>query len=72
MDCLVKVRICCTGIDKYDGGRSLPHNPRPASGVKGHNMNETSFAHILLATACPGSPSLWAGSWGGYGQAIQY
>jgi hypothetical protein len=25
-------------------------------------MNETSFARILLATACPGSPALWAGS----------
>jgi len=28
-------------------------------GVKGHKQNEISFAHILLATACPGSPSLW-------------
>jgi hypothetical protein len=25
-------------------------------------MNEISFARILLATACLGSPALWAGS----------
>jgi len=25
-------------------------------------MNEISFARILLAAACPGSPALWAGS----------
>jgi len=25
-------------------------------------MNETSFARILLVTACPGSSALWAGS----------
>jgi hypothetical protein len=29
---------------------------------KGHNMNEISLARILLATACLGSPALWAGS----------
>ncbi len=32
------------------------------AGRKGHNMNEISFARILLAAACPGSPALWAGS----------
>jgi hypothetical protein len=41
-------------------GRNVPRKPRPVGGVKGHNMNETSFARILLATACPGSPALWA------------
>jgi len=25
-------------------------------------VNKTSFARIRLATACPGSPDLWAGS----------
>jgi hypothetical protein len=35
MDCLVKVRICCTGIDKYDGGRSLPLNPALRAGLRG-------------------------------------
>ena len=31
-------------------GRKVPR------GVKGHNMNETSFAHILFATGVPGKP----------------
>jgi len=43
-------------------GRKVPRKPRLVGGVKGHNMNETSFARIWLATACPGSPALWAGS----------
>jgi hypothetical protein len=34
-------------------GRNVPRRPRLVGGVKGHNMNETSF---------PGSPALWAGS----------
>jgi hypothetical protein len=29
--------------------------------------NEISLARILLATACPGSPALWAGSFTFYG-----
>jgi len=33
--------------------RNVPRKPRLVGGVKGHNMNETSF---------PGSPALWAGS----------
>jgi hypothetical protein len=32
------------------------------AGRKRHNMNETSFTRILFATASPGSPALWAGS----------
>ncbi len=28
------------------------------AGRKGHNMNEISFARILLATLCPGSPAV--------------
>ena len=41
---------------------------REAQWVKGPNgsrgtiKNELSLARILLATACPGSPALWAGS----------
>ncbi len=39
---------------------------RPAKsgigGVKGHNQKDISFARFLLATACPGSPCLWPGS----------
>jgi len=35
---------------------------RPANSgigyVKGPNINEISFAHILIAPACPGSPAL--------------
>jgi hypothetical protein len=34
-------------------GRNVPRKPRLVGGVKGHNINETSF---------PGSPALWAGS----------
>jgi hypothetical protein len=33
--------------------RNVPRKLRLVGGVKGHNMNETSF---------PGSPALWAGS----------
>ena len=33
--------------------RNVSRKPRLVGGVKGHNMNETSF---------PGSPALWAGS----------
>jgi hypothetical protein len=40
----------------------VPRKPRLVGGVKGHNQNEISLAHILFATACPGSPALWAGS----------
>ncbi len=29
--------------------------------VKGHNMNETSFAHILFVTGVPGKPRLVGG-----------
>jgi len=50
-------------------GRNVPRKPRLAGGVKsirpdhgGHNMNEISLARIRLATACPGSPALWAGT----------
>ncbi len=39
-----------------------PSHRSEIGGVKGDNMNGTSFARILLATACPGSPALWAGS----------
>ena len=42
--------------------RNVPRNPRLVGGVKGHNMNGISFAHILFATACPGSSGLWPGS----------
>jgi hypothetical protein len=31
-------------------------------GVKGHKKNEISLAQILFATACPGSPCRWLGS----------
>ena len=34
-------------------GRNVPRKPRLVGGVKGHNMNDTSF---------PGSPALWAES----------
>ena len=48
--------------------RQVPRKPRLVGGVEGPNgsrgtmKNEISFARILLATACPGSPVLWAGS----------
>jgi len=41
---------------------------RGAQWVEGHNgsrgtmKNDISLARILLTTACPGSPALWAGS----------
>jgi hypothetical protein len=31
-------------------------SPALWGGVKGHNMNKTSFAHILFATGVPGKP----------------
>jgi hypothetical protein len=34
----------------------------PVDKQGGAPINETSFARILLATACPGSPALWARS----------
>jgi len=37
---------------------NVSRQPRPVGGVKGHNMNETSFAPLLLATACPGIPAV--------------
>ncbi len=51
-----------TFIWHLDFGRNVPRNPRLLGGVKWHNMNEISLARILLATACPGSLALWAGS----------
>jgi hypothetical protein len=49
--------------------RNVPVPPKQDRRVKsirpdhgGHKMNETSFARILLATVCPGSPALWAES----------
>jgi len=45
----------------FEIDRNVPRKPHLVGGVKGHNMNEISFARILLATACPGSPALWAG-----------
>jgi hypothetical protein len=60
-----------------DDDRNVPCKPRLVGGVpacrqalnlawyragrKGHHTNEISFARILLATACPGGPALWAG-----------
>ena len=41
---------------------SAPSRQSGIGGVKGHNQNEISFARNPLATACPGSPALWAGS----------
>jgi hypothetical protein len=41
--------------------RQVPHKPRLAVGVKEHNMNEISFAHILFATGAPGKPRPVAG-----------
>ncbi len=42
------------GVTKF--GRNVPHRPRLMGGVKGHNMHETSFAHILFATGVSGKP----------------
>jgi hypothetical protein len=42
--------------------RQVPRKPRLVGGVKGHNINEISFPHFPLATTCPGTPALWAGS----------
>jgi len=48
--------------------RQVDRKPRLVGGVEGHNgsrgtmKNEISLARILLATACPGSLALWAGS----------
>jgi hypothetical protein len=36
--------------------RNVPRKPRLVGGVKGHNINETSFAHILFATGVSGKP----------------
>ena len=41
------------GIAGLSFDRNVPRKPRLVGGVKGHNINETSF---------PGSPALWAGS----------
>jgi hypothetical protein len=35
------------GAPRYTGGRNVPRKPRLVGGVKGHNIDETSF---------PGSP----------------
>jgi hypothetical protein len=43
-------------------GRNVSWKLRLEGGAKGHNINKTSFARFLLATARPGSPALWAGS----------
>ena len=50
-------------------GRNVPRKPRLGGGVEGHNMQETSSAHILFATDVPGKPRRacpvvtgWAGS----------
>ncbi len=32
------------------------------NGSRGTMKNDISLVRILLATACPGSPALWAGS----------
>ena len=45
-----------------ESDRSVPRKPRLVGEVKGHTMNEISFARLLLATTCPGSPAPWAGS----------
>ncbi len=43
------------------GGRQVPPSRQSGiGGVKGHHQNEVTFAHILFATTCPGSPALWA------------
>ena len=34
----------------------MPRKPRLVGGVKGHNMNEISFARFRLATTCPEAP----------------
>jgi hypothetical protein len=36
--------------------RNVSPKPRLVGGIKGHTMNETSSARILLAPVCPGSP----------------
>jgi hypothetical protein len=36
--------------------RNVPRKARLQNGVKGHNMKETSFAHILFATGVSGKP----------------
>jgi hypothetical protein len=35
--------------------RPCAQNNTPLGGVKGHDMDDISFARIPLATACPGS-----------------
>jgi len=42
-------------------GREAQWVEKP-NGSRGTMKNEISLARILLATACPGSPALWAGS----------
>jgi len=54
------------GIEKANGsrnpmGREAQWVERP-NGLRGTIKNRISLARILLATACPGSPALWAGS----------
>jgi hypothetical protein len=50
----------------------MPLKPRLLGGVTGHNYNEISLARILLATACPGSPALWAESFNKIGLSLFY
>ena len=42
--------------------QQVDRKPRLVGGVRGTMKNEISLARILLATACPGSLALWAGS----------
>ncbi len=35
---------------------ACPSRQSGMGGVQGHNLNETSFAHILFATGVPGKP----------------
>jgi len=42
--------------------RQVPRKPCLLGGVKVHIEKDISFARILLATACPGSPGLWPGT----------
>jgi len=42
-------------------GRNVPRKPRLVGGMKGYDMKGNYLCSTLLATACPGSPSLWPG-----------
>jgi hypothetical protein len=42
--------------------RNVSRKPCLVGGVKGHNMNKTSFADILFATGVSGKPGRRAGS----------